>query len=108
MARLVRYNVYLRLDEDRELITWLEGQKSTSGAIRDRLKLSETGRAGTVVDVKAIQEAVIQAMDNRNLSLEAIRRVVEAAIHSALTAGATITADADDEGESWLDNLILE
>lgn len=109
MTRLVRYNLYLNPEWDGALITWLAGQKNASQAIRDCLSrsLAAEGAPLSPVNIEAVRDAVLRSLDERNLNLGAIRRIVEAALRDAPAVGAG-AGDAPDEDESWLNDLIVE
>lgn len=117
MAR--RRVLYVRLDEelDRDIIEWLEGLPSRPAglrgqAVKEALRRGIRGddaastSAAVVLDAAAVREAVAAALAE-GLDLTEIRRVVEAAVRSAL---AGIRADAvlsqeEEEVKEMLDDL---
>ncbi len=113
--------LYLRLHEDRDkdLIKWLEALDdlpygAKSQAIKEALRRGIDNRttsapANATLDADAVREAVTNAIA-QSLDLAEIRRVVEAAVASALAAIRVnvveeTTGEDDDGSEDFLDTL---
>jgi len=110
------YNLYLNERKDAALVAWLDGQSNTSEAIREGLRTrlqtqqspaSAPGAVEVAIDAEAIQRAIAGALDDRHLSLQAIRQVVEAVIKDALAEMTIAGAAAGEtpEEDDWLDGL---
>jgi hypothetical protein len=119
--RLARYNLYLKADRDREIIAWLDTQKNASQAIREGLRvyLQSQSPAGApeatevAIDAGAIRKAIVQALDERHLNLQAIRQAVEGAVRDALaemsiTGPGPAAVDDEDEWLAGLEAMIIE
>ena len=118
-----RYSLYLNPERDHALIEWLERQPNASRAIREQLQRSLEEKsprppcdgAAPDIDTEAVRQAIAQALEDRHLSLGAIRQALEGVLDGLLgdnnasprTAGGA-EADNDDWLGAALDDLVID
>ncbi len=117
MRRARQLKVRLYFGQDDDLLEWLDSldpRINRGEAIKEALRRGIDNRttsapANATLDADAVREAVTNAIA-QSLDLAEIRRVVEAAVTSALAAIRVnvveeTTGEDDDESEDFLDTL---
>lgn len=119
-----RYSLYLNPERDRALIEWLDGQPNASRAIREQLQRSlleeksprpPCDGAAPDIDTEAVRQAIAQALEDRHLSLGAIRQALEGVLDGLLgdnNASPRTASDAETDDDDWLgaalDDLVID
>jgi hypothetical protein len=98
---------YFSLDDIRRLIREEVGQHPAGE--KDASFVPSRNGNGSGSSPAAIHQALAQELDERHLSLPAIRRVIEAVIESAgVNREESAIESAKDDGESWMLEMLEE